>query len=214
MSSRKVTVVDYGIGNLLSVSRALAHVGGDVEITDQASKVASAERLVLPGVGAFEAGMRELKNRSLVDAVTRFGETGRPLLGICLGMQLLLEESEEFGQHRGLGLIRGVARALPRTDEHGFRLKVPHIGWSAVTAPSGVSWDGSALAGLSPGVAFYFVHSFAAHPADAASTLATCSFGGNPITAAIQQGNLTGFQFHPEKSGPAGLSLLGRFVAQ
>lgn len=208
--SPKVTVIDYGIGNLHSVQKALRHEGADVTLSAEPAVVRAAERLLLPGVGAFGDGMRELKARGLVQPILDAVGQGTPFLGICLGMQLLLSESEEFGRHEGLGLIPGKVVLL--TPQAGF--KVPHIGWNRLTPPPGRDWKGSVLEDVAPGTATYFVHSYSAVPEQEAHRLADVDYGGFRISAAVKKGNITGCQFHPEKSGPVGLQILKRFLAQ
>ena len=131
--SISVTVIDYGVGNLLSVSRALEHCGAQVDLADNPAQIARAHRLVLPGVGAFKDGMDGLRERALVEPIRQYASGGRPLLGICLGMQLLLDVSEEFGAHEGLGLIPGRVAAIPATTADGVPHKIPHIGWNECT---------------------------------------------------------------------------------
>jgi len=171
-----------------------------------------AERLVLPGVGAFAGGMAGLRERGLVEPIRRYAASGRPLLGICLGMQMLATASEEFGIHEGLDLIPGRVRAVPDRDTAGRPHKVPHIGWTALRTPAGASWRESLLADTPEGTSVYLVHSFAVVPDDPAHRLADCEYGGHAVCAAIARGAITGFQFHPEKSGEAGLRILRRFL--
>ncbi|CAG0974091.1 partial glutamine amidotransferase, partial [Rhodocyclaceae bacterium] len=165
----RVVVVDYGVGNLLSVTRAFEIRGAEVTVTSDPRAVPGADRLVVPGVGAFADGMAELEGRGLVQPIREFAATGRPLLGICLGMQLLFSESHEFGQHKGLDLLAGQVMAIPNEAPGGRWRKTPHIGWNELRLPHGrPSWGGTLLAGLVEGSAVYFVHSFAAVPADLA----------------------------------------------
>ena len=206
--TRKVTVIDYGSGNLHSVIKALRESGTEVEVTDQPAAVSAADRLVLPGVGAFGDGMQGLENRGLVPAIHQFIAAGRPFLGICLGMQMLLSESEEFGVRPGLGIIPGRVVAIPARA--GF--KVPHVGWSEIRPPHGMNWDGGILASTPFGVRTYFVHSFTAVPEREEDRLADTDFGGYRISAAVRRGNVTGCQFHPEKSGVVGLAMIRRFL--
>lgn len=204
----RATVIDYGIGNLHSVIKALRRAGAEVDVAENNDALRGADRVVLPGVGAFADGMRGLKERGFGDGVRAALESGRPFLGICLGMQLLFSESEEFGLHAGLGLVRGRVKAIAR--EPG--LKVPFIGWSRLEAPAGRSWAGTMLEATQPGTAVYFVHSFACAPADPAERLAITRYGGQEITAAVGRGPVLACQFHPEKSGPLGLAILRRFL--
>jgi len=211
-TSTPVAVVDYGIGNLYSVRRALERCGGDVTLSSDPTALERAERLVLPGVGAFAGGMAGLRERGLVELIRRYAASGRPLLSICLGMQMLATASEEFGIHEGLDLIPGRVRAVPDRDTAGRPHKVPHIGWTALRTPAGASWRESLLADTPEGTSVYLVHSFAVVPDDPAHRLADCEYGGHAVCAAIARGAITGFQFHPEKSGEAGLRILRRFL--
>ena len=212
--SRRVVVVNYGVGNLLSVQRGLEACGAEVEISSDPEVIANAGRLLLPGVGAFESGMNELKSRGLVDAVIEFSSRGRPLLGICLGMQMLLTESEEFGLHAGLNLVPGRVIKIPDRDAAGSRVrKIPHIGWDALRyPPDRDGWSDSLLENTRVGEYFYFVHSFMAVPENPEDVLAECDYSGARITAVVAHQNVMGCQFHPEKSSEAGLRLLNRFL--
>ena len=212
--SKKVTVIDYGMGNLFSVCRAIESQGGEPIITADAQAILSAERLILPGVGAFENGMNELKQRNLVDPVREFAKNGRPFLGICLGMQMMLDVSEEFGNHEGLGLIPGKVSLISKLSKNGGAMKVPHIGWNGLKpCPRGAPWKDSILNQVEVGASVYFVHSFAAFPKDPAHYLAAVDYGGHDITAAIASRNIYGCQFHPERSGEIGLKIMQKFLA-
>lgn len=211
-ASPRVAVVDYGRGNLFSVRQAVARVGGQPELSSDPDTVARAERLILPGVGAFGDAMAGLRARGLDEAVKAFAATGRPLLGICLGMQLLLEESTEFGRHAGLGLVPGRVDRLPRPIEAN-REKIPNVGWCRLQpVPGGASWGDSIFERVKPGDFAYFVHSYAVHPAEPRHRLADIAFGGAGVAAAIAAGPVSGCQFHPEKSGEVGLAILDAFV--
>lgn len=211
MSPVEVTVIDYGVGNLLSVRRGLEQCGAKVTLSDDPAQILSAARVVLPGVGAFANGMQALEARGLVPVLRELARRGVPLLGICLGMQLLLDESEEFGRTAGLGLIAGRVVRVPARTRDGQVQKVPHIGWNGLLPAQAEGWAGSLLADNEIGEAAYFVHSFVAEPADPAHRLADCDFGGWRLAAAIRSGRITGCQFHPEKSGDVGLKVLRRF---
>ena len=204
----KVTVIDYDRGNLYSVARAL-------ELISEPAKINSAERLVLPGVGAFGDAMEELRKRGLVEPIKAFAGSGRPFLGICVGMQLMFDGSEEFGLHEGLGMISGRVRTVPHSGVDGKPHKVPHIGWSELSpAFAGQGWEDTILEKLPPPAYCYFVHSFAAEPADEAHRLADCHYNGKRLAAAVRRDNLWGCQFHPEKSGETGLHILRNFLAR
>ncbi len=210
---KQVTVVDYGLGNLFSVGRALAVVGAEVNVTWRPEAIRSADRLVLPGVGAFGDGMERLRERELLEPLAQFAKSGRPLLGICLGMQLLFSESEEFGRHEGLGLIAGSVLRLSEVDEDGQRVKVPHVGWSELERPGlGADWDSTFLDGLADAESMYFVHSYVPFPERETLILARFTYGGRSYCAAIEENNLMGIQCHPEKSGHVGLRVLSNFL--
>lgn len=212
--SNTVTLIDYGVGNLLSVARAFEYCGANVVLSDDPVEIERAERLVLPGVGAFADGMQGLKDRGLLDPIHRYAYSGRPLLGICLGMQMLATTSEEFGEHQGLGLIPGRVRAIPSIATDGTPLKSPHIGWSPLQLPDQTLWSDSLLADTAPGTSVYLVHSYAVEPDDQGHLLSVCIYGGHRIVTGIRRGAIVGCQFHPEKSGPAGLRMLAAFLGR
>ena len=198
-----IAVLDYGMGNLRSVEKALQHVGAQAELTSDRPRAEAADGLVLPGVGAFPKAMTSVRRLGLDALVGSRLEAGVPVLGICLGMQLLFERSAELGGAEGLGLLPGTVEPLAA---HG--LKVPQIGWNPVAwgRPSELS---RGLPGPCP---FYHVHSFAPRPADPGDVLAAADYGGEFVTA-VEREPVYGVQFHPEKSGPHGLRLLGNFAA-
>jgi glutamine amidotransferase len=169
--------------------------------------------VVLPGVGAFANGMAELGRNNLDEVVHEVASRATPLLGICLGMQMLFDESEEFGDTPGLGLIPGKVVTIPSTATDGEFQKVPHIGWNSLQPPESCDgWENSLLSNTKPGDAVYFVHSYMASPADPAHLLAECYYGGRSITACVGKENVCGTQFHPEKSGEVGLAILKSFL--
>lgn len=210
----KVLIIDYGRGNLFSICRALAHVGAQAVVSSDPAEVRKADRIVLPGVGAFGDGMDGLRARGLIEPIKEIAASGRPLLGICLGMQLLLSESSEFGTHEGLGIIPGKVIRFSE-QEKGSRIKVPHVGWSPLLSPKGGgSWDGTLLRGQTPGGFFYFVHSYYAAPADPEHCLAETPMGKTEFCSVVAaHGNIVGCQFHPEKSGEGGLALIKNWIA-
>lgn len=210
MPKSKIVVVDYGVGNLLSVQRGLEKSGAQVELSSNPETVLNASKIVLPGVGAFANAMQNLHDRDLVEAIQTAAKSGAPLLGICLGMQLLLSQSEEYGLTLGLDLIPGNVVAIPDHADDGELVKLPHIGWN--TLESSNNWDGTILQGTDAGGAAYFVHSFMAVPNNREDLLSVTNYAGNEITAVIQRDNIMGCQFHPEKSGEVGLSILRTFV--
>lgn len=208
-----VAVIDYGVGNLLSVERAFLHCGAAVDVTSDPTRILAARRVVLPGVGAFADGMGALQTRGLAGVVHEVAGRGTPLLGICLGMQMLLDASEEFGETAGLGLIAGRVVPVPDRDLTGAPQKIPHIGWNGLLPPAQTSgWTGSLLEGIAAGESVYFVHSFMAQPVDPRHCLADCLYGGVAVSAAVRRDNIMGCQFHPEKSGEVGLRVLRNFL--
>lgn len=213
MSSKAVTVFDYGLGNLYSVCRALEHVGAEVRLVETPPQPGGIERLVVPGVGAFGDCVDGLRRRGMFDAVRSYAETGRPFLGICVGMQMLFDVGEEFGEHEGLGLIPGRVVGIPPTAVDGTPHRLPHIGWAPLLRPEGVDWSGTALSGAEPGEHVYFVHSFEAKPTHPQHRVAVYDYDGHAVTAAVHRDNMMGVQFHPERSGPVGLRILERFLA-
>jgi glutamine amidotransferase len=215
MRTPEVTIIDYGVGNLLSVQRGFEHCGAKTIVTADPKLILDAERVVLPGVGAFGDAMLALANLGLVTVVQEVARRRIPLLGICLGMQMLLDESEEFGRCTGLGLIPGRVIPVPDKTQAGDLQKIPHIGWnSLVMTKEGEDWSDSLLRDVRSGEAAYFVHSFMAVPSDAAHRLADCLYGGHSLPAVIRRDRITGCQFHPEKSGPVGLRILRSFISQ
>ena len=200
-----VAIIDYGVGNLFSLKSSLAAIGAEAVVTADPAVIRAADRVILPGVGAFGDAIGKLCETGLDRVVLDEAKGGKPLLGICLGMQLLFERSLEYGDHKGLGLIKGeihpIAEAIPEN------LKIPHIGWNALSF--GASKH-PLFYYLNEGDCVYFVHSYYGTGC-AESTIATAEYGA-PITAAVAQGNVMGCQFHPEKSGKAGLAILRAFV--
>jgi glutamine amidotransferase len=215
MTTKKVTIVDYGVGNLYSVQRAFEVCGAsEICISSKPEEIAAAERVVLPGVGAFANGMQELRARGLDHALRDFASSGRPLLGICLGMQLLATSGEEFGQCDGLNIIPGKIQEMARCDAQGAALKLPFIGWAPIAYPDLHRWQASVLESCKERDYLYLVHSFQFNAANADDVLATYARHGGTITAAVRRGNVTGLQFHPEKSGKVGLGILAQFLSQ
>ena len=204
---KRVVVVDSGTGNLRSVEKALAHVGATVTVSSDADVIARADRVVVPGQGAFADTMAGLARGGVVDAVRAAVARGVPYLGLCLGLQVLFESSEEHGPVAGLGLLRGRVVRFPEDarDADGARVKVPHMGWNQVDAPRADAVAGPA------GAWYYFVHSYYAVP-DEPVTVLTARYAGLDVCAAVRKDNILATQFHPEKSQAAGLSLLARFL--
>lgn len=207
-----VTIIDYDAGNLLSVERAFSHLGYSSTVTSKPEDVSRASRIVLPGVGVFGKGMEELKQRGLVEHILELSRTGLPFLYICLGVQMMMEGSTEFGQHQGLGLIQGDVLNNPEIRPDGTPQKRSHIGWSPITPADKDGWQKIVFDETPPETNFNFVHSFAASPVNNSHRSDVTDYNGSELTAAVQHENLIGVQFHPEKSGPAGLSILSNFM--
>lgn len=212
MSTPVITIIDYGVGNLLSVQRGFENCGARVVVTSDSKTILDSERVVLPGVGAFPNAMAALKRLDLINTIQELEKTETPLLAICLGMQLLMDESDEFGLTSGLGLIPGRVVAVPSTTTSGETQKIPHIGWNELHPHHGSqNWGDGLLKGNTAGEAAYFVHSYMAQPSEVKHQIAFAIYGGHEISAVISKKNITGCQFHPEKSGIVGLKILRSF---
>ena len=198
-----IAIIDYGVGNLFSLASSFSAIGAEAVVTADPAVIRTADRLILPGVGAFEDAARKLRESGMADLVKEEAAGGKPIMGICLGMQMLFEKSFEYGEHEGLGLIKGSVRPIADVIPQG--LKIPHIGWNALhfTRPH------SLFKYLKEGDFVYFVHSF--YAADCNDAVIATSEYGAPLTAAVANGNVMGCQFHPEKSGDVGLSILRAF---
>lgn len=213
MARTHVTLLDYGVANLLNVARAFEQCDAEVTITESAKVASEANRLVVPGVGAFQHAMEEVRRRGHDEAILEFVQTGKPFMGICVGMQMLFDASEEFGQTAGLGILPGLVIPVPRLTTSGDNQRIPHIGWNHLVPPVDRNWENTLLRQFSNAKpAVYFVHSFVASPADPKHRLADCEYGGHRICAAVQRDNLVATQFHPERSGELGLTLLREFL--
>lgn len=205
-----IAIIDYEIGNLFSIEQAFKHFGAEVEVTGDPQKIRAARATVLPGVGSFKRGMDTLKNHGLLEVTQEAARSGRPFLGICLGMQMLFDSSEEFGEHQGLGLIPGAVRKINLDPS----VKVPHVSWTGLESPEpSAGFDEKGLfSGVSVGEAVYFTHSFVAHPIERSHVLGEFELAGVRLCAAVQSDQVYGCQFHPEKSGPTGLRVIKNFI--
>ncbi len=206
--TRWAAIVDYGMGNLYSVLHACKSTGIEAEITSDAQRVRDAHAVILPGVGAFGDAMREIDRRGLLPAIQSSAASGKPFMGICLGMQLMMSESHEFGQHQGLDLIAGsVVRFDAPRAEDGTELKVPHVGWSAIRAPraGADAWRGTLLDSVPDGAFMYFVHSYRCEARDPERVGSFTRYGHIEYCSTLLRDNLFGCQYHPERSGAAGL---------
>ena len=199
-----IAIIDYGVGNLFSLESSFAYIGKEAILTSDVGEIERADRIILPGVGAFEDAARKLRESGLSEIVCREAKAGKPLLGICLGMQMLFERSFEYGEHEGLGLIRGSVK--PMRDIIPAELKIPQIGWNSLKFHGEKS---QLFKYINEGDFVYFVHSY--YGADCDESLIASTEYGAQITAAVASGNVYGTQFHPEKSGEVGLSILRAF---
>lgn len=206
----KVVVIDYDIGNVKSIINALNKIEVNATLTRDRETILSSDAVILPGVGAFKQGMTNLKMYNLDVILKEYVKIKKPLLGICLGMQLLFDESEEFGLTEGLGLINGKIKKL--TSGVGYNLKLPNIGWYNVVVQLERKVDTTLFNGINNNSDFYFVHTFAAYPDHVEDILSTTSFGDTKFCSSVKKDNIYGCQFHPEKSGEIGLRLLNNFV--
>ena len=205
----KIVLIDYGIGNIKSITNAFENHGVEVVLSRKREIILKANGLVLPGVGAFSHGMNNLHKYKLVDTIKDYVKTGKPLLGICLGMQMLLEESQEFGINKGLGLIKGKVIKLPL--EELSQAKLPHISWNGIK-PYNISWNNTILNNIKINSDMYFVHSFVASPKNKNEILSITDYFGVEFCSSIKKNNIYGCQFHPEKSSSMGLSIIENFI--
>lgn len=216
----RVAIVDFGLGNLYSVKHACAHVGLTAAVTSSPAEVSAADAIILPGVGAYADAMNTLDRLGLSNVIREFVASGRPLVGICLGMQLLMSTSDEFGRHEGLGIIDGSVVRFQDPAAGGRKLKVPQIGWNGihrVPAQDGRDpWTATFLDGIAEGEPMYFVHSYVVQPADPRVVLSTTTYGDAQFCSSLRYKNVAACQFHPERSGPQGLKIyrnLARMIA-
>lgn len=205
MSELRVQIVDYGLGNLFSIRQACLQSGITAEISPTAESLGEVDGIILPGVGAFGHAMETLRSQGLIEPLIEAVRTGKPLLGICLGMQLLMDASEEFGVHQGLGLIPGVVRRLPERRPDGALLRVPAVGWNRIFLNPDRA-DVEVECGFRDGQWVYFVHSFAAVPERSADILTLTDYESIQYCSAVRRGHVTGVQFHPERSAAGGLA--------
>lgn len=209
----KVAIVDYGLGNLFSINNVLLKFGVQPIITSDWKELESSDALILPGVGAFGDAMNELKRIRLVDFLTNYALSGRPFMGICLGMQLLFTESEEFGLHKGLNIIEGKVTRFPDFKDEKSKLKIPQIQWNKITS-AGNDWSKSPLKNIPNNSYMHFVHSYFVTPSDTDFILSRTEYGIVEYPSSVIKGNIFGVQFHPEKSAELGLSIYQNWLKQ
>ena len=210
MLSKKITIIDYGCGNILNLARAIKFIGYEVDITHEKNKIINSSYVILPGVGAFGNAIKQIEKYNLHNTILEYAKSNKPLLGICLGMQILLTVSYEFGVHKGLGLIKG--KVIKISNEKNKEIKIPHMGWNEIYPNNNKKeWKNKILKNFSIGKSFYFVHSFVCITKDKDTTIAVCNYSNISIPAVIAKDNIYGCQFHPEKSADNGLDVLKNF---
>lgn len=212
MTALRVQIVDYGLGNLFSIRQACLQAGITAEISSAGSGLSDVDGIILPGVGAFGHAMETLRSQGLIEPLVEAVSAGKPLLGICLGMQLLLDASEEFGLHQGLGLIPGIVRRLPERRPDGALLRVPAVGWNRIFLNPERA-EPEVECGFHDGQWVYFVHSFAAVPERSADILTLTDYEGIRYCSAVRKQQVTGVQFHPERSASGGIAFFRHWAA-
>lgn len=207
MTTKKVVIIDYKLGNLFSVQQACLNIGLDVKISSKKEDIISADALILPGVGAFADAMDNLTKSDLVSPIKDFIASGKPFMGICLGLQLLFSESEEFGASKGLGIIPGTVKKFKVLDGAERKIRVPHIGWNSLIKAEENTWSSSPLSGIRDGEYMYFVHSYFVSPESNDIVVSRTVYEGVDYCSSIQKKNIFAAQFHPEKSAFQGLKI-------
>ena len=215
MSKKTVAILDYGMGNLFSIQNICEQIGLEVKVTADKATIQDAAGLILPGVGAFGKAILRLEELDLLNEIVAFTKSGKAFLGLCLGLQLLFERSEEFGEHAGLGVVKGDVVRFPNKTTEGDIIKVPHIGWNNISLPEHLNdWAKTSLAGIDSNEYFYFVHSYIIRPSSKEIILANCTYRGVEFPCGIEQENITAYQFHPENSAAQGLRVFSNFAAK
>ena len=206
----KVVIVDYGLGNLYSISEACKYLGHSTILSSNPEVILNATHIILPGVGAFEIAINRLQSLNLIEVLKLYVKTGKPLMGVCLGMQLLFEESEEFGFHKGLGIIEGKILKFPEFVNEN-KMIIPHIGWNSIVKKD-LSWEETPLKNTNENSLMYFVHSYYALPSSDSYILTESTYSDFKFCSSVKKDNIFGFQFHPEKSGKDGLEVYNNFL--
>ena len=207
---KNIVIVDYGLGNLFSIEQACKHLGYSTTLSKDPDIILGASNLILPGVGSFEIAMKQLNTFNLIETLTTFVKTGKPIMGVCLGMQLLFDESNEFGNHSGLGFIKGKVIKFPNIVNN-IKIRIPHIGWNKIYK-SELEWVNTPLVNIKNESLMYFVHSYYVQPESNENILTRTNYAGFEFCSSINKDNIFGFQFHPEKSGKEGLIIYDNFL--
>lgn len=211
MSTLQVAIIDYNLGNVKSMCNAISEIGANYILTKDPQVILAADGLILPGVGAFKHGMQQLEELGLIEVIQAYIQTSKPFLGVCLGMQMLFDESDEYGFCKGLGLIEGKVEKLNIPTKG----KLTHVGWNSIINLNSHEndWEGTILQGMEPKTDVYFVHSYAAKPSNDEYILSVTSYNDSVFCSSVKKGNIYGCQFHPEKSAQSGLAILNNFIA-
>ena len=211
---KKIAIIDYQMSNLFSVQHACEHLNIEAEITSDPKKIAQADGAILPGVGAFGDAMANLKKLGLDETIKKFINTGKPFMGVCLGMQLLMSSSEEFGLHQGLDIIKGNVKKFPAVNDQSEKIKIPQIGWNKIYQPEDKKWQNTPLSKVKNNSYMYFVHSFCVFPSQAENVLSLTNYSGFEYCSSVINDNVFAVQFHPEKSGPDGIKIYQEWFKQ
>lgn len=212
MNKKKVVIIDYGHGNLYSINQVCIHLGYKPIISSDEKEILSADSLILPGVGAFKVAMDELANKDLIEPIKEFVKKGNNMMGVCLGMQLLFESSEEFGINKGLGLINGNVKKFP-SSLNGKKIRIPQIGWNKIFEDKSINkWENTPLKEITEEDYMYFIHSYYANPSDAKDVLSFSNYQDIKYCTSVHKENIFGFQFHPEKSAEKGITIYKNFL--
>ena len=208
--NKKIIIVDYGLGNLFSINEACKYLGYSTVISSDPKKILGASNLILPGIGSFEVAMKQLNKLELIETITDYVKTGKPIMGVCLGMQLLFEKSTEFGLHKGLGFIKGQVIRFPDVINNN-NIRIPHTGWNKIYKRE-IDWNNTPLENTNNESFMYFIHSFYAQPYLKENILTYTTYSGFEFCSSVKKDNIIGFQFHPEKSGKDGLLIYDNFL--
>lgn len=212
MKKKKIVIIDYGHGNLYSINQACIHLGYHPIISSNENDILTADSLILPGVGAFKVAMEELNHQNLIEPIKEFVKKGNYLMGVCLGMQLLFDSSEEFGHNKGLGLITGEIKKFPSIF-NDLKIKIPQIAWNKIMHKNSANlWENTPLKEITEEDFMYFIHSYYAEPAHQKNILSNTFYQDIKYCSSVQKDNIFGFQFHPEKSGEKGLTIYKNFL--